>query len=74
MGLSDGRADRSRGGRHYQGPHPASPEGHAGLSARLREKREPEEGAIREWYWNGPEAPSESVDGRSPITDQGGRP
>lgn len=36
-------------GRPYPGPHPASPEGYAGLTTRLREKREREEGAVRDW-------------------------
>jgi hypothetical protein len=76
---SGGWAYGSKLCRRYVGPPPASPEGHAGLTGRLRERRGREEGAIRDWRGGEcdpqfePEAEPIFLAGRTHIPDQGGR-
>jgi hypothetical protein len=78
MGPRDGWAYASKPGRRYRGPHPASPEGHAGLTVRLWEKRDLEEGAIRDWGGGdpqfGPEGEAIVLAARTRTPDHGGRP
>jgi len=80
MGPRDGWAYGSKPGRRYPGPDPASPEGHVGLTARLRETREPEDGAIRDWRHGEPDLQFEPegeaivLAARTRTPDHGGRP